>query len=99
MRADVFQSLYAVIRRCVSDVKEMLQDNIYLKYDKAVRVAGEKALPTAISWGAPVDRTNVGAGGLYWATYKAICRRDGIFTNARGSYDFNVQLYVVFITS
>ena len=32
------------------------------------------------------------AGGLYWATYKAICRRNGIFTNSQGLHDWNAQL-------
>ena len=31
-------------------------------------------------------------GGYYWATYKAICRRDGAYTNSNGLHDFNSQL-------
>lgn len=39
-------------------------------------------------WGA--HRT---LGGLFWATYKATCRRSGVFTGAFGPKDFNVELF------
>ena len=86
------QSLYQTVRNTLIDLKELLQDNIYEKYSKAIRAASSKATPTAQRWGAPVNRGDTAAGGLYWATYKAICRRDGVFANARGTYDFNAQL-------
>ena len=87
-----FQSLYNTVRSTLVDLKELLQDNIYEKYPRAVQAASSKATPTAQKWGAPVNRSDTAAGGLYWATYKAICRRDGVFANARGTYDFNGQL-------
>lgn len=31
-------------------------------------------------------------GGLFWSTYKAICRREGVFKNGQGSHDWNAQL-------
>jgi hypothetical protein len=30
--------------------------------------------------------------GFYWATYKAVMRREGVFSNAQGTHDFNLQL-------
>ena len=39
-----------------------------------------------------MNRDNRTAGGLFWATYKAICRREGVYTNAQGPHEWNVQL-------
>ncbi|KAG9597087.1 hypothetical protein KCU86_g8346, partial [Aureobasidium melanogenum] len=47
----------------------------------------EKALPTSQGWGAHRSE-----GGLYWATYKAVVRRQGVFTGSGGLSDFNAQL-------
>lgn len=32
-------------------------------------------------------------GGLFWATYKATCRRYGVFAGASGPKDFNAELF------
>ena len=45
-----------------------------------------------MKWGSKVNRENRAEGGLFWATYKAICRRDGVYTNAQGLHDWNQQL-------
>ncbi len=39
-----------------------------------------------------MNRHDRADGGLYWATYNAVVRRDGSFTNANGQHDFNEQL-------
>lgn len=43
-------------------------------------------------WGAPVNRDSRAAGGLFWATYRAIVRREGVYTNAQGPHEWNAQL-------
>ena len=58
----------------------------------AISTAANEANKTALQWGAPVNRDNRAAGGYFWATYKAICRRDGVFSNAQGLHDWNAQL-------
>jgi len=40
----------------------------------------------------PVGKRIYAAGSLYWASYIAIWRRDGLWTNYQGDYDFNGQL-------
>lgn len=60
--------------------------------EPAVDSATSEAIATAQQWGAPVNRGNRALGGLYWATYKAICRRDGVYANAQGPHEWNVQL-------
>ena len=74
------------------DLKQELSDNIYEKFDTAIVKAMEEACETAAHWGAPVNRQDRASGGLYWGTYKAICRRNGIYTNGQGPHDWNAQL-------
>ncbi|KAL9025304.1 MAG: hypothetical protein Q9196_005847, partial [Gyalolechia fulgens] len=79
-------------KACAQELNDELQDNIFDKYETAIQNATGDSIFTAAGWGAPVDRGNRAAGGLYWATYKAICRRSGVFTNAQGPHDWNAQL-------
>lgn len=69
---------------CSKRVKEALADNIQKQYATAHAEAQKVALPTAQGWGGHRDN-----GGLFWATYKAICRRDG---GPFRDYDFNKAL-------
>jgi hypothetical protein len=57
-----------------------------------VQAAAAKAPSTSQSWGAPVNRDDRAAGGYFWATYKALMRRNGVFSNGQGSHDLNLQL-------
>jgi len=36
--------------------------------------------------------TNDNYASYYWATYKAIMRRNGVYSNSQGPHDFNAQL-------
>lgn len=73
-------------------VNDEIQDQVYDHFMSAIDRAIEAAIPTVQHWGAPVNRSDRSAGGLYWATYKAICRRGGVYSNAQGLHDFNAQL-------
>ena len=65
---------------------------MYEAYPAATSAAAAEAEPTAQRWGLPVDHENRAAGGLHWATYKAVVRRDGSFTGSKGTNNFNEQL-------
>ncbi|TAQ85772.1 hypothetical protein B7494_g5916 [Chlorociboria aeruginascens] len=80
------------VESCLQELKQILSENIFEKYDSIVQAAANEAVPTATKWGAPVNQENRAAGGYHWSTYKAICRRDGVYTNARGPHDFNQEL-------
>jgi hypothetical protein len=69
-----------------------MQDSIYDTFPAAIGSAKTQANDIARKWGAPVNRDNRLQGGLYWATYKAVVRRDGCYTNANGCHNFNEQL-------
>jgi hypothetical protein len=61
-------------------------------FSAAVQHAITEAPNTADRWGAPVNRDDRASGGLHYSTYKALCRRDGLFTNSQGLHDWNMQL-------
>ncbi|KAK4442989.1 nuclear GTPase SLIP-GC [Podospora aff. communis PSN243] len=80
----------AAIKECSTALNEAMSENIYDYFDRTIPMAIEAAVPTATSWGAP--RVN-GVGGLLYATYKATCRRSGVFNGASGPRDFNEELF------
>ena len=69
-------------------MKEVLNENIFESFDKYIPVAVDAAVPTATQWGV-----HKSMGGLLWATYKATCRRNGIYSGASGPRDFNEELF------
>ncbi|KAG9237560.1 hypothetical protein BJ875DRAFT_142056 [Amylocarpus encephaloides] len=72
---------------CLKDIKATLADNIFGNFPALVKQAADEANSTAVNWG---DRT---AGGYYWSTYKALCRRNGIYSDgSAGPQDLNEQL-------
>lgn len=86
------QSLEKSITGIVNGITDELQEKIYDAFSIATSAAQAQANDTVFKWGAPVDRDNRAAGGFVWSTYKAICRRDGVFTNSTGTHNFNEQL-------
>ncbi|CAO1602122.1 hypothetical protein XANCAGTX0491_005753 [Xanthoria calcicola] len=84
--------LEKVTKSCAQALNEELTDGIYDRYDTSIQAAAFSAIDTTNHWGAAVNRENRAAGGLYWATYKAVCRRNGCFTNGQGTHNFNEQL-------
>ena len=82
-----------MVESTCKELKDELTDNIYEKFgtfivptllhelysflDPAVASAEDEASKTAIHWGSRLNREDRAAGGYYWSTYKAICRRNG----------------------
>ncbi|KAI5247236.1 hypothetical protein E4T43_02175 [Aureobasidium subglaciale] len=71
----------------LTEMKETMSENVFGNYGTAITAAANAALPTSQGWGAHRNQ-----GGLYWATYKAVVRRQGVFTGSGGLSDFNAQL-------
>ncbi|KAI9753132.1 MAG: Protein kinase C signaling pathway involved MAPKK protein [Chaenotheca gracillima] len=86
------KGLEKAVETCMHGVREEIGDNIFDVYDSAISNAERNALPTAMTWGAPINRENRSAGGIHWSTYRAICRRDGLYAGSTGKFDFNGQL-------
>lgn len=80
------KNLDKAVGECLQEMKQTLAENIYDNFDAVVQQAVNDATTTSTRWG---DRH---MGGFYWATYKALCRRNGVFTNAKGAHDLNEQL-------
>ncbi|KAK1992109.1 hypothetical protein LX36DRAFT_694424 [Colletotrichum falcatum] len=75
------------ITGCMADCQSIVKKGILKKVISGTAKASEKALSTAEGWGAKYD-----AGGLRYMTYKATCRRFGVFKGSSGPRDFNEDL-------
>lgn len=90
--AQLERGLEKAVQDCLAEMKESLSENIYEKFGQVVQSAADAANDTASKWGAPVNRENRALGGLHWSSYKAIVRRNGVYSNKQGLHDFNSQL-------
>ncbi|KAL8769220.1 MAG: hypothetical protein Q9209_004721 [Squamulea sp. 1 TL-2023] len=68
------QRLEKVVKSCAQTLVDELQDAIYDRYEAAVQAANFDAIETANRWGAPINRENRAAGGLYWATFEPMLK-------------------------
>ncbi|KAK3307526.1 uncharacterized protein B0T15DRAFT_530475 [Chaetomium strumarium] len=82
------QDLDLALKDCVASMSKVFTENIYDSFDAYIPAATAAAVPTATGWGAPRAE-----GGLLWATYKATCRRLGVYHGASGFRDFNDELF------
>jgi hypothetical protein len=73
---------------CLNATKKEMNDQIFDRYPELINEAIKVAPETSVRWGA--HKTE---GGLFWGTYKAIVRRDGVYqSRAAGHRDFNANL-------
>ncbi|KAF4911607.1 Nuclear GTPase SLIP-GC [Colletotrichum viniferum] len=76
------------VDECLTSIKEALAESIYDYFDLTIPSASAAAVSTATFWGAHRSE-----GGMFWATYKATCRRSGVYAGASGPRDFNAELF------
>ena len=81
------EDLESAVNQTVDDAANALSEQLIDYFADAGNTAATSAVSTAIGWGAPRDN-----GGLFWATYKATVRRQGVFQGASGLRNFNVEL-------
>jgi hypothetical protein len=77
----VLQAFETAVNAIVDAIAEELESKVYSAYQTATAAAESAAHDTVQKWGLPINREDRRAGGLHWGTYKAIVRRDGVFTN------------------
>ncbi|KAG8162600.1 hypothetical protein KVR01_008365 [Diaporthe batatas] len=80
-------ALARAIDDCLATIRGALSECIYESFGLATLRAATAAVPTAAAWGG-----RRAEGGMYWATYKATCRRSGVYCGASGPRDFNAEL-------
>lgn len=71
----------------IDDIQETMTSYVFDLFVRAIDAAAKAANKTQAGWGARKQD-----GGLFWATYKAITRRSGVFHGASGFHDFNTEL-------
>ncbi|KAL9095127.1 MAG: hypothetical protein Q9165_002730 [Trypethelium subeluteriae] len=86
------ESLNQCADACITEIKALMAQ-IFGRFGGAVDAAAHCATDTVERWGDTPNRDNYLGGGVPFPTYKALCHRDGVFTNARGKHDWNEQLY------
>ncbi|MCJ1479498.1 hypothetical protein MMC13_008184 [Lambiella insularis] len=84
--------LEKIVLAAVKDFKGELNENVHEKYETAISYGMVQSTQTTFDWGRPVNRADRPAGGYYYATYRAITRRNGVFSNAQGPHDWNQTL-------
>ena len=60
--------------------------------ESAISRAADEASNTVLRWNGSINRNSLVHRGYCWATYKAICRRNGVFSNSQGLHDWNSEL-------
>ncbi|RHZ58383.1 uncharacterized protein CDV56_104314 [Aspergillus thermomutatus] len=80
------------VRSVHQQIRGEFDDNIFDACENALAPAAAEANKTVLRWSAPVNRNDRTAGGYFWSTYKAICRRNGVYSNAQGHHDWNAEL-------
>jgi uncharacterized protein YlxW (UPF0749 family) len=80
--------LQEISRVCINHMRDTMNSQIFSKYPSVINEAIELAPETVERWGAkPQD------GGLPWATYRAVIRRNGKYQSPMiGERDFNTEL-------
>ncbi|KAL1795846.1 hypothetical protein ACET3X_006070 [Alternaria dauci] len=79
--------LERAISACIKEMQSELQSQIFDKCRDLVEEAKNIAPTTASAWG------HKDQGGLMWASYKAVVRRNGVYHSAAaGHRDFNADL-------
>ena len=80
-------SLNDAVGACIKEMRHVLKTQIYDKCPELIQDAAKVAPGTAYSWGYKEQ------GGLLWASYKAVVRREGVYHSASaGPRDFNSDL-------
>ncbi|KAL8719303.1 MAG: hypothetical protein Q9181_008075, partial [Wetmoreana brouardii] len=69
----------------IKPVTRIIASTDFKSTESAVSSATCQAIPTVQKWAMPVNRTNPRAGGYWHSTYKAICRRNGVYKNFHAS--------------
>ena len=77
---------------CVVLIRTLLSEKIFGRFTAAINASVRCAVSTAERWGTNPNHDDRSRCGFSWATYKALCRRMGVFTNATGRHDWNDQL-------
>ncbi|KAK5950264.1 hypothetical protein OHC33_008733 [Knufia fluminis] len=80
------------IRNVSVNIKDELEHNLYSVFPAAIEASKAQANDTVAKLARPYNRDAREESGLHYSTYKAVCRRDGVYTNFAGLHHFNEQL-------
>ncbi|KXH60097.1 hypothetical protein CSAL01_09810 [Colletotrichum salicis] len=84
---NLYRDLRKDMTKCMRDCSKAVQGTL-VRAPQGASNASAKAIATVHSWGADYK-----AGGFRFPTYRATCRRRGIFKGSAGPRDFNEGLF------
>ncbi|KAI4174954.1 MAG: hypothetical protein LQ343_001981 [Gyalolechia ehrenbergii] len=87
-RADIHNTLEGNAK----ELRRALLMSIFNKFEPAVNCAKNKATDTSQRWAESKKTKLPGQGGYGWSTFKAICRRDGVYTYRNELHNWNEAL-------
>ncbi|KAI0538109.1 hypothetical protein GGR58DRAFT_513346 [Xylaria digitata] len=82
------EELESLLKLSAASIRTTLQEHIWDSINESIPLAIEAAPGIANSWGECRAK-----GGLFWSTYKATVRREGVYSGASGPRDFNQELF------
>jgi hypothetical protein len=101
----LFESEMSTLEKKIKPIVDEFRSKAQLKVDLSLQPSlnagaskgNAAAMQTVVSWGSSSRRTKQDRGpeknGLYWSTYQATVRRDGVYGSASaGAVDFNQEL-------
>jgi hypothetical protein len=93
------ESLQRTMQQCSASftaaVRQRVKDSLKPAVDAGTAQARSAALTTVTTWGSKDRRSREqrNGGGLYWGTYQATVRRDGVYNSGScGAIDMNQEL-------
>lgn len=95
------KAVMAKVQPVVEDFKRKAEAKVEQSLQPSIKSGAAKgnaaAMATVMSWGSKSRRSrnfrSPESNGLYWSTYQATARRDGVYTSASaGQVDFNQEL-------
>lgn len=95
------QTLSNQVKPIAKDFKKVLDQKVSSSLSSSLksgaRIGSQSAMSTVVSWGSTLKRSASERApeknGLYYSTYNAVARRDGVFTSkSAGAIDLNQEL-------
>ncbi|KAI1078414.1 hypothetical protein F5B20DRAFT_228531 [Whalleya microplaca] len=85
---DLGNDIRGVLETLVHEYEQIIAKQLFGRFESSVMIASEEAINIANKW----PQKKKGDGGLPFVSYKATCRRSGVFSGKFGPKNFNEEL-------
>ena len=83
-----------IVRNIAEELRAEISKSIFDRFGLAVESAASQATSTTLHWAMPINKHDRGESGFHWSTYKALCRREGVYSSKTKQqlYNWNAAL-------